>query len=146
MSAGKLTPQRWVYAGQRAGVKSKLVDVFLPESDTNVTRCYKADRFARTVGGVYLVEAADDGSKAVIGTARYVGMHADKKQVLQWKAEHDVTLVAATAESAEKRAKTNQDALVALEPLRALWLKSVGRNRLALEVVVLKYLRSGNTP
>lgn len=139
-----MTPQRWIYAGQRAGEQSKLVDVFVPESDTNVTRSYKADRFARTVGGVYMVEAAEDGSKARIGSAQFVEMHDDKSEVLRWKTEHDLALVGAMAESAEKRAKTNQEALAALAPLRALWLKSVGRNRLALEIIVLNYLRSGN--
>lgn len=42
--------------------------------------------------------------------------------------------------------KTHPDVrklLAALEPLRRLWKNSVGTNRLALEVVVLNYLRTG---
>lgn len=144
------TTHTWVYVGVRRGVKKPLVDVYAPADaiapdgslDSEKLRVFAADRARRIVGGRYEVEV-DTAGGVFLQRARFEGSHPDASAVVTWKAESDAILAAERAAAAERRAKADGDALVALKPLRKLWARSVGYDRLALEAVVLSYLRTG---
>lgn len=144
----ELTLQRWVYLGRRRN-GAEIVDAYVRSTDgaggaPGDTVIFAADRSLRVVGGIYEVLARPDGSTARLAGATYKGHHDDAAQAAAWKAESDAIDVAVRAAAAEKRAKA--ESLAALEPLRKTWLKLIGRDRIAFELVVLSYLRTGKKP
>lgn len=145
----KFTPQEWASAGRLINGKDKY-DLFYPldadgTADTSKRLAFiSSGKGALTVGGVYLIEATAERDTARISGAKFVRMYEDKALIIEWRAAHDADRLAIAAAAAERRAKANNDALAALDPLRRLWRSSVGDQRLALEIVVLNYLRTGN--
>jgi hypothetical protein len=155
MTAVNVTKQTFIYVGVRRGTKS-LLDCYAPVDvrpgggaiavdDAAKWSTFRADRARRVVGGMYSISVEEkDGAKLFgLKSAEFVGPYSDGAAAAAWKAESDAILAADRAGAAERRAKSAGDALEALKPLRALWRRSIGHDRLALEVVVLSYLRTG---
>jgi hypothetical protein len=144
----ELTTQCWIYLGRRrngtevvdAYVRTRSADAVIGDPPADMV-LFDADRSLRVVGGIYEVLARPDGSRARLAGATYKGRHNDAEQVLAWKAESDAVDVAVRAAAAEKRAKV--ESLEGLEPLRKAYQRLIGRDRIALELVVLSYLRTG---
>lgn len=91
------------------------------------------------VGGVWSIPT--NGTSITVGKARYVRRWEKAEDVTTWT----VKSRAAEAEIAARKKQKTDAALVAalpaLDPLRRLYFKTNAANRIAIEVVVLAYLR-----
>jgi hypothetical protein len=137
--------QLWVYAGHRPGADVHTVDTYHilndEQLDSGNTFACKAKRSTRTIGGIYEVWVSPDGTKARVEGATYKAMFADKERVIRWKFAHDEHEASREVAALEKSGK--QLHLEVLKPLLDVYAKASFRQRVALEVLVLRYLRSG---
>lgn len=99
-------------------------------------------------GCVYEIDAEIDGDDVsiIFSTMRFQGTYHDTDLVAQWKLESQAadTELAAVAQ-ARKAKRDNSAVLECLEPLMNAYMATNPVGRLALEVRVLHYMRSGGT-
>lgn len=138
------TEQWWVYIGQRRAADGGALDVYLclvdGKLDERQRLPFKARRQSKAIGGVYLVQASADGSKAHIKTARYKGLHEDRPLIARWKIEHDAFQTERDLAARERKGK--ELSLSALDDIRKAYRAAAsGSERTCIEVLVLKYLR-----
>lgn len=103
---------------------------------------FTAKAFVRT-GGTYTLPATADFSRARIKDAKYEGLWGDEADRIRWKADEDALRGARNALKRQKLDLSSNPIREALEPLRIAWIETNYTGRLALEVQLLAYLRTG---
>lgn len=93
------------------------------------------------VGGVYTLAGTEDLS-TIRPAPTYVRMFADEPQVVAWRTASRAVELARQVKARLAKAKRRDYLAELLEPIRREYSKAVGLNRLAIEVEVLRALRS----
>lgn len=151
MSGPQPQPLEFVYAGLRPGASSTLVMAVYPIDPQGALlreRCFKADRRARVLGGVYSGALFTDEQVVGLYGASYTGKqwgreHAD--QVMTWEALDRTTRFQQRAKALEDDAKKQTLIEETMAPLRDLYWAAVNRGdietTMALERAVVAALK-----
>lgn len=150
MDKPKTETQRWVFIGHRESTEGKALDMYIPLSandgfPTSTTKCYDARKPMRPIGAVYEVEATVDGKQAYLSSAKLIGqleVRGADRLIAQWKLESGAVDTKLASRRLEKRMK--REDLKLLEPLRQTYQSAIGRDRLAMELLILNYIRGGS--
>jgi hypothetical protein len=115
-----------------------------PDGTLGSERVYPVKGIRVNVGGIYTVEAkADDPAVIFPGTLAYEGHWPDQNERGRWYA------LARAFEAADQARKQGQKEVTrnliseALEPLRNIYHRTNFQGQVALEVLILTYLRTG---
>lgn len=152
MSAEKeYIKERWLYLRTARSTDGKAVNVFSPIVNGKVREegegllAYEVGRRKKFIpGGVYEVETTPDHVTARTSTAAFIERWHDEAYVAQLQmAEKAQELTRDAAKRERIAADTIREAL---KPLRKAYARSAYRDRLAIEIQVLAYLRSDRGP
>jgi hypothetical protein len=136
---------RWVYAGKRHKAGGGTLSLFYllgeggsynDEEDRRGTTGVKAN----AVGSIYTVKAT--GTSFIPGSIKWTSeKYPNQNQIDQWEIESRMVEAVDKMTRLEKKARAN--ALHCLDPLRAMYRKCFAADRVAMELVILNYLRGG---
>lgn len=122
--------------GDKLGVKFAVLD---DEGRPGETAIFGGRQVRHCVaGGVYGVLL---GAKGARGEFTWLRTYPDEAAVARWQAESDAAEVAHRARKLEKNADRRNEMVEALAPVREAYGRADRIGRLALEVVLLEYLR-----
>jgi hypothetical protein len=125
--------------GEKLGVKFALLDDGGHPGETTI---FAGKAVARCVpGGVYEVQLAAEGAR---GAFTWLRTYQDAEAVARWQTESESAEVAHRARKLERNAGRRNEMVNALAPLREAYGRADRIGRLALEVVLLSYLRRGD--
>lgn len=116
-------------------------------SKSQITAIYDERKCAKAMirnGGIYDLEAAPDFSSAILSSAKYKGLWPNEADRVRWRADEDILRGKRAAKKRQKLDLSSSAIKTALQPLREAWHDTNSLGRLALEVQVLAYLRSGS--
>lgn len=137
-----------VYAGQRFKQGGGLLDLFyVLRSNASIDKEAKipfvAKKFGRVVGGIYKLRVSTTLKEFIPASLRPTpDSYHDKAQVSEWEIEHRMVKAQYDSERLEKSAKTKE--LACLDPLRSMYQRMFPADRVAMELVILNYLRTGH--
>lgn len=143
-----MTKQRWVCLGlRRAGGGGALGVSFRPISGggtlgKEMVYPLKKDTGRLAAGGVYEVEATEDGATARVAGATYLERWSDHDAVEMWHAAELAEKRAIRAEKDEAKLRSKHD-FRCLEPIMLAYAKASPNGRIALEIEVINQLRTG---
>ena len=146
MSEQAMTRREWVCVGIGALDRSKKTGVVFRDALSDGTlgpeHVYERTKalFSAHVGNVYSIEAAD--TSANLSSLQYLRRWPDDQEVAMWQAK------AEAFKSELKRKRMLRDSKFSrlaeqLEPIRHTYARLPFDDRLAMEVAILGYLRSG---
>lgn len=96
------------------------------------------------IGCIYTVTAADPEADTIYpGTFKYEGYWPNEDEVASWQANADALELKRRSASLAKKAETRRIVCETMAPIRRIYEATNYSNRLALEVLVLRYLRTG---
>lgn len=95
---------------------------------------------------VVLARHNDGLPSRIEAPGEFLGMYEDAEQVAAWQAASRATERAYSSRAEEKKAATRNVLAETLEPLRRHYWKLAPRQRIAVELLVIEYLRRREQP
>lgn len=137
-----------VACGMRIGGKNKKLSSFMELVDGDPSGDERLYSFIScVVGGIYTINSSADFREINPSSIAFTGetFHNDKT-IAVWKVKHEQSKVAISMRTTENKIKSkhHDEFREALEPWRRQWKKSNRAGRVALEAIVLAYLRDSH--
>lgn len=115
---------------------------FNKKEDEEDLTCYKAPHFLNgVIGGRYKLLYSKKTSRIKLGNAEYLGKISDLHQITKYETWERTENISRRIKQKMLKDKNDKAILQCLEPIRQVYRGTGYFNRMALEVMVLDYIR-----